>query len=295
MTVPKIGFGYPGAAAGGVAVDAMGNVLISGSFPLNIDFGKGLLTSSTASMAGNSMYVAKLSGADGSGVWGNAYFGTTANNTQVPEAVAVDGSGNVVVVGLYNADLNIGTNMLPANGQTAFVAKFDALGAVKWASSINVSGISTNIDVAVDSVGHVIVVHPSGSNLVLDQLASDGSVLWTKSFPDNAPVLDPQVAVEPNDDILLSGHFTQTIDLGGGPLMAAPTDSGLLSDVFLARFTSGGQHAWSRSCGLATGAFDLVVHGTPSEMMAILAQGGGDYGTGLTAPGFVVGVVKAGP
>jgi hypothetical protein len=295
MTVPKNGFTFPGAGLGGIAVDAMNNVLISGNFPLNIDFGKGLLTQSTVSMAGNSMFVAKLRGADGSGMWSNAYFGATANNTQTPEAVAVDSKGNVVVVGLYNADLVIGTNSLPAGSQTAFVAKFDASGGVTWASPTAANGTLANMDVAVDSMDRLIVTHPSGSNLILEQLGSDGSTLWTKSFADSALVLDPHVAVEPNDDILLTGRFTPTINLGGGTLMAAPTDASLVSDAFLARFTSGGQHAWSRSCSIAAGPFSIFVHGTPPEMMAILTEGGGDFGTGPTTAGLAVGVVKASP
>lgn len=90
---------------------------------------------------------------------------------------------------------------------------------------------------------------------------------WGKQIPGAGFESVDAVAVSPDGSVFIVGSFDGTVDLGGGPLAATGTN-----DVFVAKFTSAGQHVWSKRFGgsgaaganevrvLSTG--DLVIGGT---------------------------------
>src|SRR4030095_16523283 len=78
-----------------VAVDASGNVAVTGSFQNSIDFGGGPITASGTSP---SIFVVKLS-ATGAHLWSKGMGGTGADYGR---GIAFDPSGNVVVTGSFN-------------------------------------------------------------------------------------------------------------------------------------------------------------------------------------------------
>src|SRR3989442_12049361 len=80
-----------GGAGRAVAVDANGNVLVTGKFSGTIDFGTGPLTSAGAT----DIFLAKYSAA-GDPIWSKA-FGGALNDSG--NGVAVDSGGNVVLIG----------------------------------------------------------------------------------------------------------------------------------------------------------------------------------------------------
>ncbi|MDC0741479.1 hypothetical protein [Polyangium mundeleinium] len=130
-----------GAAA--MAIDSAGNVLLTGYFVGTVDFGGDPLTS-----AGNSdIYLAKLDG-NGDHVWSKR-FGDS--NYQAATATAVDGAGNVLLVGSFNGTVNFGGMTFTVEGaenQDIFVAKLDASGNHLWSRRFadNLEGIAPAID-----------------------------------------------------------------------------------------------------------------------------------------------------
>src|SRR5262249_9842629 len=84
----------------GVAVDATDNVIVTGTFIGRVSFG-GTERFSSNSSSGNSTFVAKYA-PDGTHRWSKNFSPTIANNgPDTGYAVAVDGSGNVVVTGSF--------------------------------------------------------------------------------------------------------------------------------------------------------------------------------------------------
>src|SRR5206468_2572486 len=110
-----------GGTGRAVAVDASGNVLVTGKFSGTVDFGTGALTSAGAS----SIFVAHYSAA-GAPVWSTA-FGGGLND--VGNGVAVDRGGNVVIIGTASGTVSFGGSPITANGYTIVVAKFSPAGA----------------------------------------------------------------------------------------------------------------------------------------------------------------------
>ena len=85
-----------------------------------------------------SLAVAPFGWADESGAieW-IRQFGTTGGSTDVAQAVAIDGSGNVYVVGQVFGTL---AGQTSAGGGDAYVRKYNAFGTLIWTRQIGTAG-----------------------------------------------------------------------------------------------------------------------------------------------------------
>jgi chitodextrinase len=130
----------------GIAVNAAGDLVVTGHFAGLIDFGGGRLT--TNGLA--DIFVAKLAGVDGGHVW-SRHFGTL--NEDAGKAVGFDASGNVVLTGYSRSLVDLGGGPLASAG--IFLAKLTAGGQHLW--SWGFGGAHEGRNVAVDGSGNVIV------------------------------------------------------------------------------------------------------------------------------------------
>jgi uncharacterized protein (AIM24 family) len=135
--------------ATGIAVDASGNVTVTGGFSGNINFGGSALTSA----GGYDVFVATFM-SDGTHIW-SACFGDASY--QHASAVAADASGNVILVGYLAGTADFGGAVLTsAGGNDVFVAKFSSDGAHKWSKRFGDADDQRVEAVAVDASGNVI-------------------------------------------------------------------------------------------------------------------------------------------
>ena len=210
-----------------VAIDAAGDVAVTGQFTGKIDFGGGQLT--TAGLA--DIFLAKLSGEDGAHVWSKR-FGTT--NDDVGKAVAFDASGGVYLTGYSRSTLNLGGGALDQAG--IFLAKLSAAGQHQWSRGFG--GMQEGRGVAVDSDGRIVV----------------------------------------------TGLFSGTAVFGGTALQA----NGTANDVFVAKFTPAGGHVWSQRVGSTSGDYgsSIAIGSGDAIVVAGGQSGSGTYGgTTLTSGG----------
>src|SRR5207248_1340370 len=129
-------------SARAVAVDVSGNVVVTG-----YSFGNG---------GGYDYYTAKYAAADGALLWQQRYNGA-ANSDDPASAVAVDGSGNVVVA-WYSVN---------GSSYDYYTAKYAAAdGALPWQQRYNgpANGADLASAVAVDGSGNVVVTGYSSGN-----------------------------------------------------------------------------------------------------------------------------------
>jgi hypothetical protein len=113
-------FGSAGntTSAASVAVDGMGSPVMTGNFSGSVDFGGGPLTSSSAS----DMFLAKLTAA-GAYIWARQ-FGSTGTNI-LPTSVAVDSTGDAVVIGNFSGAVDFGSGQLMgSSARDMFIAEF---------------------------------------------------------------------------------------------------------------------------------------------------------------------------
>ncbi|MEZ4307116.1 MAG: MopE-related protein [Polyangiaceae bacterium] len=209
--------------ATGIAVDAGGNVLVSGALQGTVDFGGGPLTSAGALDA----YVLKLS-SGGAHVWSKV-LGDGAN--QGATAVAVGGAGHVVLLGAFEGAIDVGMGALVAGGPAdLFVAKLNASGVGLW--SHGYGGAGTEIE------GQAITAGPDGRPLVVGSVSGDvsfgggtlqgggardlfalrldaaGGHAWSKRAGGPGNQYATAAAVNLEGDPLIAGHFESTLFLG---------------------------------------------------------------------------------
>jgi len=138
----------------GVAVDADGNVISTGRFANSVDFGGGAVSSGTTSKG----YIAKYNGTNGAYLFAKSVGGAASGVTQV-NAMTVDGSKNLIVVGVFTGTIDFGNGSpimaTNANGDI-YVAKYSPAGALVWVKSFAASGGNpTPTSVNTNSAGDV--------------------------------------------------------------------------------------------------------------------------------------------
>jgi hypothetical protein len=244
-----------GQRAYSVAVDASGNVIVTGHFWGTVDFGGGALTSAGY----NDIFVAKF-GSDGAHLWSKR-FGD--GNNQEAYSVAVDASGNVIVTGDFWGAVDFGGGTLTSAGDwDIFVAKFgSADGAYIWSKRFGDVSYQHAQALAVDASGNVIVTgwfdgtvgfgggtltSAGNYDIFIAKLGSaDGAHLWSKRFGDGSHQFANAVAVDASGNAFLTGNFEGAVDFGGGTLTSAGT-----YDIFVAKLGSvDGADLWSKRFG----------------------------------------------
>jgi hypothetical protein len=185
-----------------------------------------------------------------------------ASTDQNGNGVAVDGSGNVLMVGTFLSTVNFGgSNLTSAGAGDIFVAAFDVDGNHQWskrfgdtqpdqvANAVTVDG-SGNVAVTGNFLGTVnfggsLLTTAGGDDIFLVKFDSNGNHQWSKRFGNaSTDQIGRAVRASGAGDITLAGSFVGTVDFGGGALMSG---GGL--DVYVARFQSDGDHVWSESFG----------------------------------------------
>lgn len=237
-----------------VATDAMGNIIVAGTYIGNPDFGGGPLGQATQ----QEIYVAKFTAAGGH-VWSRR-FGALDDYERVT-GVAVDGSGNIAVCGAFHKSFDFGGGPLPHSFiLDIFLVKLSPSGAHLWSKGFGNGGNNDDANgVAFDSSGNVVLVgsisdpvdfgggpvpDPPNTGVFLAKFAPDGKHLFSKAFSSDKVHFAWGVAVDKVGNIAMTGSCTYGLDFGGGIVCKGSAD-----DAFLARFSPSGVHLWSKSLG----------------------------------------------
>ncbi len=195
-----------------VAVERNGNVAVTGSFSngTNSDY-----------------YTAKYAVADGALLWERRYNGPL-NSVDFPTALAVDGSGNVIVTGISDGT-HLGWNYFLGDHYTAKYAA--ANGTVLWEQRHNGSMNSDDQApaVAVDGSGNVAVTGWSvGENYTAKYAAADGAVLWEKRRGRVSEDYELAMAVDASGNVVVTGNSWNGTNVDYSTAKYAAADGALL-------------------------------------------------------------------
>jgi uncharacterized protein (AIM24 family) len=245
-----------GENVNGVAIDADGNIFVTGYFQGTVNFGGGSLSSA----GGQDIFVAKYS-ANGDHLWSRS-FGSVWDDTGY--GVAIDADGDIFVTGYFQGTVNFGGGSLSsAGGQDIFVAKYSGTnGNHLWSRTFGSSGSDDggNGVAVVDNIGNVTVTgyfrntvdfgggpltSAGGSDIFVAKYSGDnGNHIWSKRFGNTSEDVGSSLKVDSGNNIIVTGSFSRSVDFGDGPLSSAG-----LTDIFVAKFTTSGMHQWSESFG----------------------------------------------
>ena len=224
----------------GLAVDASGNVLITGSFVSAVNFGGATLTSA----GGSDVFVAKLD-PTGNHIWSKR-FGDVLN--QVGAGVATDAAGDVYFTGYLFGTMNFGGGPLTsASGVDTYVVKLDPAGNHLWSMRGGGTGDQAAVGVAVDPVGNVSIIgiaagtgsfggavltSAGGADILVAKYDPSGNHLWSKLFGNSATQGVKGLTHDSKGNLLLTGLIFGPTNFGGGPVIAGGGE-----DTFIAKLS----------------------------------------------------------
>lgn len=241
------------AEAYGVAADAAGNSYIVGEFSGTLTFNTTTLTSAGA----RDIFVAKFNSA-GQVQWARSYGG---GGWDRGHAIALDGTGNVLIAGDFEQSFNIGATPIGSAGQVdAFVAKLTSDGTPVWAVSGGGTGLECDFGfcgVAADGVGNVYLaayfeetasfggkeVTAVGSyDLVVVKYDASGVAQWATSGGGPGEDYGQGIAVDNAGNVYLTGSFEGNATFGTTQITSAGS-----SDVIVARLSPEGVFTWVKA------------------------------------------------
>jgi hypothetical protein len=273
-----------------IAVDPSGNAIITGAFRGSIDFGGGVLTSTTPSY--EDAYVAKF-GPGGSHIWSKK-FGD--GNPQAGTAVAADPWGNVFVTGHFQGSISFGGDPLFSDGENdIFVAKFTPGGVHRWSKRYGNPYEQYSSAITADGGGNVFVggvfvsavdfgcgtiAYSAGRGIYIAKLDSTGLCSWSDGFGTIDDLELEEIAVDASGNSIIAGSFDGSVDFGGGVLTSAGDD-----DIFVAKFGSGGAHLWSKRFGDTNTqkSYGVAVDASGNAVITGIFYGAADFGGGVLA------------
>ncbi len=278
-----------------VALDAMGNIYISGYFySTTVDFDPSAGVDERTRQGNPDMVVTRFN-ADGSYAWTHQIAGVSASAT--PKALAIGGDGQLYAAGVFRGTVDFkpaggGRQLTSAGGDDIFVTKLDvATGNEVWTWQVG----SSNNDVINDMVAHGDGVSVAGRySLTVDfdplgtgnsqtsptaysgyvaHLASNGSLA---GMADIALMGHPTaIAYDAAGNFYLTGSYSYTVDFNPTEIVDERTSNGG-NDVFVTKYYADGFYAWTQTFGGTSNdsAVDLAV--SPDGLIYVT---GSFYGT----------------
>ena len=252
MVVPRNWNTFIGGAQGdgvsGVITDSNGNIYVGGYSAGT--WGNPIRAFTTNSQDG---FIAKFN-PRGELLW-NTFIGENAIN--LVSGLYINNSGTIYVVGSSNGSWGAPVTA-NAGGADAFIARFNADGALLWNTFMGGTGTEGGSDITVDSSGAMVITGssnaswgspvrpftPSTSDAFAAKLNAVGTVLWHTFL--GGPHIDSGygVTVDGNGNVFVGGR---SVDNWGAPLN--PQAGNGAWDAFAARLDSNGNLVWNTFIG----------------------------------------------
>ncbi len=282
--------------AAGVAVTASGDVVLFAGFEGTVSFGGGDLTSAGYTDA----VLAKYSSA-GAHLWSRRIGGSELDDAL---SVAVDPAGNVLLTGSFAGTASFAQTMLSSAGNSdTFVSKWSGDGTHLWSKRFGSTDFDRGHSIAADSSGNILVAgefyltanfggaaltSAGVGDIFVTKLTPDGTHLWSRAAGGSYSDTATSITVDPSGNVLVTGTFGGTIDLGNGPL----TQLGGGTDIFVAKYQPSGTPVWSKRLGgpSTDTSFSITSDSSGSVILGGNFFGSCDFGGGaLTASGYLDG------
>jgi hypothetical protein len=270
-----------------VAAGALGDMAITGHFQGYTDFGGGTLVAGTPNV-----FVAAYD-SSGQHEW-SKQSGVTVD--QHVEGITADALDHACVLGSFDGVINLGAGpLVTKGGLDVYIASLDEFGLPIWAKSFGDPSFQAGGAIARDGLGDVLVTGSFASSIdfgggaltsagftdiYLAKLDLAGNHVFSKRFGDAVDQRGEGIAVDPADNVLLTGYFIGTVDFGGGLL--ASTGG---TDVFVAKFDSMGGHLFSKNFGDMNNqrATSIATDSSGAILITGSLIGTADFGGGVIA------------
>jgi hypothetical protein len=232
-----------------------GAIILGGHYSAAVDFGLG----SHPNVGNSDGFILALD-ANGTPVFDKAFGGPLDDDAF---DLAIDSTGNVVATGRMSGSIDFGGGPVVSSGSSdGYLVVYSSTGVFvrsqRWGGAGYDDGEGLAFDAAnnlyvtgyfngsLDFGGGAITSTTQGSAFVFSQ-GSNAAHRWSKALAgsdQSYPGFEKPLAVDGAGNVVLTGSYKATIDLGGGTL----TSKGA-SDVYFVKLTTMGTHVWSKSYG----------------------------------------------
>ncbi|MEZ4972671.1 MAG: IPT/TIG domain-containing protein [Cyclobacteriaceae bacterium] len=251
-----------------IVLNSTGDLYITGIFYNTVDFDPGPGVVNITSIGGADFFILKLD------VNGNFVWVKTVGSITYDEArdITIDNIGNVYTTGFFlgTADFDPGpgsVDITPVGQHDTFVLKLDASGDFVWVKAFTGTDDVRGENIAVDGAGDLIVsggfvfggttdfdpgpgVFPltgAGSwDIFVCKLDNAGNFVWADAIAGVQPEYDNSLAIDPLNNILITGYFKTTTDFDPGLGTFNLTSNGS-NDPFILKLNSSGSFVWAKS------------------------------------------------
>ncbi|MBW2456879.1 MAG: hypothetical protein JRI68_20355 [Deltaproteobacteria bacterium] len=252
-----LGFGSQDLDRGtAIGIDGSDHVIVAAVISGPINFGGGTLGAEQTER----LAVIKL---DPSGKH-LASFVTDGTGSAQPTALAIGDDGSVHIVGEYHGGpvtfgslelgqpvdrdvfvAKLGPDLSPTYAVAFTDAGSEAGQQEQRAAAAVVDGSDGSLVLGgtmagVLQVGDETLTSAGGTDGFLVKLNAQGTPAWSKRFGDDKDQRLSALAMDDNGNLAVAGSFAGSLDLGGGPLVAAGP-----GDAFVAKLTGAGAHQLS--------------------------------------------------
>ena len=297
-----------GSVATAEGFDNAGNVYVTGRFAGTTIFN--LKQGGTQKLISNGaadIFIAKYDPVAGNYIWAIGFGG---DSDEHPTALAVDNSGNVIIIGQYqSSSINFnpkGNYPLSPNGaEDVFFAKYDTNGNFIWAKSIGEAGTDRGASITTDNNNNVYIqgifqgtmnADPNGGNYPLvsndggyqqffGKYDVNGNIVWAHALPGGfGQSTDQPIRVDNNTgDVVIGGAIAQSFDFSFNSTAGA-TINPAQSSNFIAKYANDGTYIWVKYLQVQNGAANCssILINSQSDIFLDASFGGTFYPDGPT-------------
>ncbi|MFN8547707.1 MAG: hypothetical protein U0527_06975 [Candidatus Eisenbacteria bacterium] len=238
--------------AGALALDATGNLILTGGFRGSANFG-GIVLSSAG---GEDAFVTRMTSM-GTTDWARRLG---AAQDQFGSGIEGTGDGGYVVAGSFHGTFPIGGSTLVSAGDAdVWVARFSSAGAAQWATSAggvgeefpygfsagaDGSSAITGFFLGAAAFGSTTLVSSGDRDAFVARLGADGSFAWSDRAGGTGLDNGLAASLDSSGRLTITGFFSGNADFQGRTLTSEGT-----RDLFVATYASSGSLEWVLQAG----------------------------------------------
>ena len=251
-----------------IAVDALGNIIATGTYSGTADFDPSAAIFYLTPVGAIDIFVEKLD-ATGNFVWAKSIGGIS---NEFAGSMNVDISGNIYTTGQYSAtvDFDPGVsvfNLTSAGMEDIFISKLDANGNFIWAKTIGGNSTDISYGIKIDALGKIYttgyysgtvdfdpntgttnLTSVGGDDIFVLKLDNNSNLIWAKSMGGSSLEYGKTLVLDNSSNIYISGLYNGTADFDPSSGIYNLTPNGIF-DVFISKIDSSGNFVWAKSIG----------------------------------------------